>query len=137
MSAGLASVVTKVGMIPDFLEDKENCLLISPKKIEELVLSLEILFKDIELRKKIAKNAYFYSNSNFTIDNGLELISNAINNLTPNEFYFMTFNKLDIFTDKVLLITGGTGSFGNAVVSNFLNSGLKELRIYSRDEKTR
>ena len=47
----------------------------------------------------------------------------------------MTFNKLDIFTDKVLLITGGTGSFGNAVVSNFLNSGLKELRIYSRDEK--
>ena len=83
MSAGLASVVTKVGMIPDFLEDKENCLLISPKKIEELVLSLEILFKDIELRKKIAKNAYFYSNSNFTIDNGLELISNAINNLTP------------------------------------------------------
>jgi UDP-N-acetylglucosamine 4,6-dehydratase len=37
--------------------------------------------------------------------------------------------------DKVLLITGGTGSFGNAMLKGFLNSGLKEIRIFSRDEK--
>ncbi len=37
--------------------------------------------------------------------------------------------------DKVLLITGGTGSFGNAVTKRFLNSGVKEIRILSRDEK--
>lgn len=37
--------------------------------------------------------------------------------------------------DKVLLITGGTGSFGNAVMKGFLDSGLKEIRIFSRDEK--
>ena len=41
----------------------------------------------------------------------------------------------DIFKDKVLLITGGTGSFGNAVLDKFLNSSLKEIRIFSRDEK--
>lgn len=41
----------------------------------------------------------------------------------------------DIFKDKVLLITGGTGSFGNAVLNRFLNSSLKEIRIFSRDEK--
>lgn len=40
-----------------------------------------------------------------------------------------------MFTDKVLLITGGTGSFGNAVLRRFLDSGLRELRIFSRDEK--
>ena len=40
-----------------------------------------------------------------------------------------------MFTDKVLLITGGTGSFGNAVLRRFLNSGLREIRIFSRDEK--
>jgi len=40
-----------------------------------------------------------------------------------------------MFTDKTLLITGGTGSFGNAVLNRFLNSGLKEIRIFSRDEK--
>lgn len=40
-----------------------------------------------------------------------------------------------IFTDKVLLITGGTGSFGNAVLRRFLNSDLREIRIFSRDEK--
>lgn len=40
-----------------------------------------------------------------------------------------------MFTDKVLLITGGTGSFGNAVLRRFLNSDLREIRILSRDEK--
>ncbi len=40
-----------------------------------------------------------------------------------------------MFNDKILLITGGTGSFGNAVLRRFLHSGLKEIRILSRDEK--
>ncbi|MEG0833170.1 MAG: polysaccharide biosynthesis protein, partial [Oscillospiraceae bacterium] len=39
------------------------------------------------------------------------------------------------FDGKVLLITGGTGSFGNAVLRRFLDSGLREIRIFSRDEK--
>ena len=37
--------------------------------------------------------------------------------------------------DKTLLITGGTGSFGNAVIKRFLNTNIKEIRIFSRDEK--
>jgi UDP-glucose 4-epimerase len=40
-----------------------------------------------------------------------------------------------MFTDRTLLITGGTGSFGNAVLRRFLNSDLREIRIFSRDEK--
>jgi UDP-N-acetylglucosamine 4,6-dehydratase/5-epimerase len=40
-----------------------------------------------------------------------------------------------MFKDKVLLITGGTGSFGNAVLKQFLDSDIKEIRIFSRDEK--
>ncbi|QQP69550.1 polysaccharide biosynthesis protein [Carnobacterium sp. CS13] len=40
-----------------------------------------------------------------------------------------------MFNGKVLLITGGTGSFGNAVLKGFLDSGIKEIRIFSRDEK--
>lgn len=42
---------------------------------------------------------------------------------------------MNVFKDKVLLITGGTGSFGNAVLRRFLNSDLMEIRILSRDEK--
>jgi len=42
---------------------------------------------------------------------------------------------MGLFTDKVLLITGGTGSFGNAVLKRFLDSDLREIRIFSRDEK--
>lgn len=41
----------------------------------------------------------------------------------------------NLFGEKILLITGGTGSFGNAVLKRFLNSDLKEIRIFSRDEK--
>lgn len=40
-----------------------------------------------------------------------------------------------MFKDKTLLITGGTGSFGNAVLGRFLNSDFGEIRIFSRDEK--
>lgn len=40
-----------------------------------------------------------------------------------------------MFSNRVLLITGGTGSFGNAVLRRFLGTGVKEIRIFSRDEK--
>jgi len=40
-----------------------------------------------------------------------------------------------MFKNKILLITGGTGSFGNAVLNRFLNTDIKEIRIFSRDEK--
>ena len=39
------------------------------------------------------------------------------------------------FSDKVLLITGGTGSFGNAILRRFLSTDIREIRIFSRDEK--
>ena len=42
---------------------------------------------------------------------------------------------MSIFKDKTLLITGGTGSFGNAVLRRFLNTDIREIRIFSRDEK--
>ncbi len=42
---------------------------------------------------------------------------------------------MSVFKDKTLLITGGTGSFGNAVLRRFLDSDIKEIRIFSRDEK--
>jgi UDP-N-acetylglucosamine 4,6-dehydratase/5-epimerase len=40
-----------------------------------------------------------------------------------------------MFDDKALMITGGTGSFGNTVLRRFLNTGVREIRIFSRDEK--
>lgn len=42
---------------------------------------------------------------------------------------------MSLFTNKTLLITGGTGSFGNAVLNRFLNTDIGEIRIFSRDEK--
>ena len=42
---------------------------------------------------------------------------------------------MGLFTDKILMITGGTGSFGNAVLNRFLRTDIGEIRIFSRDEK--
>lgn len=42
---------------------------------------------------------------------------------------------LKMFKNKTLLITGGTGSFGNIAIKKFLNTDIKEIRIFSRDEK--
>ncbi len=40
-----------------------------------------------------------------------------------------------MFSNKTLLITGGTGTFGNAVLARFLSTPIREIRIFSRDEK--
>ena len=45
--------------------------------------------------------------------------------------------KMNMFKNRVLLITGGTGSFGNAVIKHFLTTDVSEIRIFSRDEKTK
>ena len=42
---------------------------------------------------------------------------------------------MSLFTGKTLLITGGTGSFGNAVLNRFLQTDIEEISIFSRDEK--
>ena len=42
---------------------------------------------------------------------------------------------MSIFSGKTLMITGGTGSFGNAVLNRFLDTDIKEIRVFSRDEK--
>lgn len=47
----------------------------------------------------------------------------------------MKQGDVNMFTGKTLMITGGTGSFGNAVLRRFLNTDVKEIRIFSRDEK--
>ena len=49
--------------------------------------------------------------------------------LTPN------WHLINMFKDKNLLITGGTGTFGNAVLRRFLETNVKEIRVFSRDEK--
>lgn len=50
-------------------------------------------------------------------------------------FYFEEEITMSLFTGKTLMITGGTGSFGNAVLNRFLKTDIGEIRIFSRDEK--
>lgn len=56
------------------------------------------------------------------------------NKISPGSQY-INYYIMSVFKDKVLLITGGTGSFGNMVLKRFLDSDIREIRIFSRDEK--
>lgn len=42
-----------------------------------------------------------------------------------------------MFNNKTILITGGTGSFGNALIKKIINSDIKEIRVFSRDKKSK
>lgn len=42
-----------------------------------------------------------------------------------------------MFNNKTILVTGGTGSFGNALIKKIINSNIKEIRVFSRDEKNK
>lgn len=65
------------------------------------------------------------------------IIQDIVNDFSKEKLLTMPMAKREIimFDDKILLITGGTGSFGNAVMKRFLDSNIKEIRIFSRDEK--
>lgn len=65
------------------------------------------------------------------------IIQDIVNDFSKEKLLTMPMAKREIimFDDKILLITGGTGSFGNAVMKWFLDSNIKEIRIFSRDEK--
>jgi len=78
MSAGLACVVTEVGMIPDYVVDGRDALLVEPRYIAGLVEALKALLYDTALRKNISESGFKLANSNFTLENGAELLSAAV-----------------------------------------------------------
>jgi len=55
--------------------------------------------------------------------------------IIKNEVKQVKYKTMSIFAGKTLMITGGTGSFGNAVLNRFLRTDIGEIRIFSRDEK--
>ena len=57
------------------------------------------------------------------------------NGLTWQKSSYERRKNMSLFKGKTLMITGGTGSFGNAVLNRFLQTDIGEIRIFSRDEK--
>jgi len=78
MSAGLACVVTNVGVIPDYLVDGHDALIVEQKEVAGLVDALKTLICNQSLREHIAKNGFLLARSNFTLENGVELLSAAV-----------------------------------------------------------
>ena len=75
------------------------------------------------------KNVLFIKKTRINTLNSLEFINFARKIKIENK------NIMSVFEGKTLLITGGTGSFGNAVLNRFLRTDIGEIRIFSRDEK--
>ena len=66
-----------------------------------------------------------------SLDPDRDLLTRLIRVLTSK------VKEMKMFQNKKLLITGGTGSFGNAVLKRFISSDIEEIRIFSRDEKNK
>ncbi len=81
MSAGLACVVTKVGMIPDYAVHGRDALVVEPKDVVGVADALKTLICNRELRGSIAKNGFQLASSNFNLENGAELLSAAVENV--------------------------------------------------------
>lgn len=78
MSAGLACVVTNVGMIPDYVEHGRDALLVEQKDVAGLVQALKTLICNQPLREDIARNGYKLASSTFSLENGAELLAAAV-----------------------------------------------------------
>ncbi|MAD57800.1 MAG: hypothetical protein CMK44_04405 [Porticoccus sp.] len=82
MSAGLACVLTSVGMIEDYVVGGRDALIVSPKNPTELADAIKILLIDCTAREKISKNGLLLARSNFTLEQGVSLLSDEINRIT-------------------------------------------------------
>lgn len=85
LSCGLASITTNVGMIPNFLKDNHNALLVNPKSTEELTIAMEKLILDKNLQLKLSTNGYKVANKYFSTRKGLKSLSELIKNEITNE----------------------------------------------------
>jgi len=78
MSAGLACVVTDVGMITDYLVDRRDALIVQPRDVTGLAAALKSLILNCSRRETIARNGYTLASSQFSLENGVKLISDAV-----------------------------------------------------------
>lgn len=85
MSAGLACVVTNVGVIGDFVVHNQDALIVKKKNITQLANSLKKLIVKQSLRANISKKAYFLASTKFSLANGLALLDNAINKVIKSD----------------------------------------------------
>jgi glycosyltransferase involved in cell wall biosynthesis len=85
MSAGLACVVTNVGMIPDYVVDGRDALIVERKNALALAAALRTLICDQHKRASIAQNGFRLANFNFTLENGTELLSAAVTRVCHNQ----------------------------------------------------
>lgn len=78
LSCGLAAVVSNVGMIPNYLENGKNALIVTPQKSYSLYTAMEKLILDTKLKINISKNGYKVANEYFSTDKGLTAMASII-----------------------------------------------------------
>ena len=124
--SGTPVLSTNVGETSKYFKDGEHMYFAKPESPLDYANKLKYIIDNYEKALAVAKK-------------GKMLIEQSYSHISAGEkmhkFFKIIINSMSVFKDKVLLITGGTGSFGNAVLRRFLDSDIKEIRIFSRDEK--
>ena len=78
MAAGLATVVTSVGVIPDFVKDGTHAILVPPYDIESLEIALTKVAVDVEFRNKIALNGHKLAEDSFSVEKNIKRLGDII-----------------------------------------------------------
>ena len=88
MSAGLACVLTRVGMIEDYVVNGRDALVVNPRNPSELSDAIKTLLLDQLARERISKNGSILASSNFTLENGVNLLSAEVEKIKKiNNFH--------------------------------------------------
>lgn len=129
MACGIPIVASVAGETKRIIEEAE-CGLCSSPGDEEALYNNIIRFSNMTRGELdiLAANAKRYCDNNFNKEELLNIMDKYLRSEYEMEENYM-------FKNKTLLITGGTGSFGNAIMKRLLNEEVKEIRIFSRDEK--
>ena len=81
LASGLPCITTSVGVIPNYLINNQHAIIIEPRDVKNLEISMERLIKDSKLRKNLSKNGHLLAKNVFLSNNSLKKLSTILNQL--------------------------------------------------------
>jgi glycosyltransferase involved in cell wall biosynthesis len=85
MSMRLACICSRVGMVPDFLVDRQHALLFAPRQVGDLIDAMRTLITDVDLRAEIASNGFGLASNTFASDRVIPKLVEVIHEVLIGE----------------------------------------------------
>ena len=134
-STPVVYIIDKESTYGKFINSQIEQTVYDYNQIGDLKIFITNLIRNKTLYIQLVQSTIQLANSVFRKNISLDKIYTILNEQYGKEIAHVCAKKKKMFDNKILLVTGGTGSFGNMVVKKFITSNIKEIRVLSRDEK--